>query len=237
MYTNYQSNDGFGAQFQHIIQTYIFCKLNNKRFLYRPLEKVEHNYSGDAGFNGKLENLMNLKNNIENDIHNLASPLHHICRWFEDNIEICCDCEHMAFIKQCFWKNKDRDYFKNGKINIAVHIRRENPDDRGAAGQRITTPDRYYLEIMNKIRNEHKDQNIVFHIYSQSYNSNFIGYKAPDVELHIDENIVDTFIGLVAADILVTSPSSFSYVAALISDGKIYYKSFWHKPRQNWIIG
>lgn len=34
------------------------------------------------------------------------------------------------------------------------------------------------------------------------------------------------------ADILIISPSSLSYVAALISDGEIYYKPFWHKPRK-----
>ena len=40
---------------------------------------------------------------------------------------------------------------------------------------------------------------------------------------------------MVSAEILVTSPSSLSYIAALISDGEIYYKKFWHNPRKNWI--
>ena len=51
-----------------------------------------------------------------------------------------------------------------------------------------------------------------------------------------DVAVIDTFIGLVAADILITSRSSFSYSAAIISDGEIYYQQFWHPPGDKWII-
>jgi hypothetical protein len=52
---------------------------------------------------------------------------------------------------------------------------------------------------------------------------------------HLNENMFDTFTGLVAADILVTSRSSFSYTAAILSDGIIYYQPFWHPPGEKWI--
>ena len=54
--------------------------------------------------------------------------------------------------------------------------------------------------------------------------------------LHLNDDVDNSFIGMVAADILVTSPSSLSYVAALISDGEIWYKPFWHPPLKHWII-
>ena len=41
---------------------------------------------------------------------------------------------------------------------------------------------------------------------------------------------------MVSSRILIISKSSLSYVAALISDGEIYYKRFWHNPRKDWII-
>jgi hypothetical protein len=47
----------------------------------------------------------------------------------------------------------------------------------------------------------------------------------------------DAFNGLVFADALVTSASSFSYVAAMLTDGVVYYKHFWHKPSMKWIVG
>ena len=64
-YTNI-SYDGFGSQYQKIIQTYIYCKMNSLPFAYTPLKDVEHNYNNDQEYNNKLENVMNLKNNITN---------------------------------------------------------------------------------------------------------------------------------------------------------------------------
>ena len=65
-YTSIKSHDGYGAQYQRVIQTYIFCQIHNLRFVYSPLNFVEHNYANDYDYNKKLEDLMNLKNNITN---------------------------------------------------------------------------------------------------------------------------------------------------------------------------
>ena len=71
--------------------------------------------------------------------------------------------------------------------------------------------------------------------YGMMEQSSFVMLDNNDVIFHLNEDIGKTFTGLVSADILVISPSSFSYTAALISDGEIYYKKFWHKPKSNWI--
>jgi hypothetical protein len=55
--------------------------------------------------------------------------------------------------------------------------------------------------------------------------------------MHLDESVEAAFSGLVFADALITSASSFSYVAAMLTDGVVYYKKFWHKPSMKWIIG
>ena len=241
-YTSIKSNDGFGAQYQRIIQTYIYCKSKNLKFVYRPLECVEHNYDNDVTYNDQLEKLMNLKNSIENiDNKNSINELDYgaiVMPFFENNIDECCKSEHMDFIKKCFWENKDKsiNFFNNNKFNVAIHIRRENHIDRGVAGDRVTTPNSYYLNIMNKIREKYKDKDILFHIYSQGNMRNFIDLANDNVMFYINYDIIETFKGLVSAEALVTSPSSLSYVAALISDGEIYYKRFWHKPRNNWIL-
>ena len=49
-YTNI-SYDGFGSQYQKIIQTYIYCKMNSLPFAYTPLKDVEHNYNKQNGNN------------------------------------------------------------------------------------------------------------------------------------------------------------------------------------------
>ena len=241
-YTNISYDDGFGSQYQKIIQTYIYCKMNNLPFAYTPLKYVEHNYNNDEEYNNKLENVMNLKNNImnRNDTMNLNTLnfMNTIMPYFESNIDKCCESTHMQFIKDCFWENKKRDYFQNNKINVAIHIRRENNHDKGQAGDRATTPNSYYLNIMNKIRQKYKDSNnkgLLFHIYSQGKITQFQDLANSDVKFYLNYDICESFIGMVSAEILVTSPSSLSYIAALISDGEIYYKKFWHNPRKNWI--
>lgn len=242
MFTNIIVKDGFGAQYQKIIQTFIFCKANNLKFCYCPIKNMEHNYNNDINFISRIEILINLKDNIENMNIDECKQLDYggvVLKWFEANIDKNCNNEHMKFIKECFWKNKKRELiFNNNKINIAVHIRRENQHDKGRAGQRISTTNEYYLMVMNRIRNKYKeyDKELQFHIYSQGNISDFTIFQKEDVIFHIDEDIIKTFTELVAADILVTSPSSLSYVAALISDGDIYYKKFWHKPKSNWNI-
>jgi hypothetical protein len=239
-FTSIKSSDGFGAQYQRIIQTYIYCKIHNLNFAYNNFDYVEHNYDNDCNYNNKLEELVNLKNHIINANKNMnVSFLDYgtiVMPFFENNIDMCCSSEHMKFIKDCFWKNKNKNYFNNNKFNVAIHIRRENLHDKGLAGERATTPNSYYLNIMNSIRKKYDNKELLFHVYSQGIMNDFKDLIADDVKFYINYDIIETFKGLVAANALVISPSSLSYVAALISDGYIYYKKFWHKPRKNWYI-
>ena len=89
----------------------------------------------------------------------------------------------------------------------------------------------------NKVNNANNvNKDLCFHIYSQGNIENFNCYKNDDVILHIDEDVTTTFIGLVGSDILVMSASSFSYIAAILTDAEVYYLPFWHKPKKEWII-
>ena len=174
-YTCQTAYDGFGSQYQRIIETFIFCQVHNLNFVYSPLDVVEHNYANDYDYNKKLEDLMNLKNNITNLNQNMnVEQLDYgsmVMKYFEANIDSCCESDHMKFIKDCFWENKKKDFFQNDKINVAIHIRRENTHDKGLAGPRATTPNSYYLNIMNTIRDKYNksstNKELLFHIYSQ----------------------------------------------------------------------
>ena len=59
--------------------------------------------------------------------------------------------------------NKNVDFFKNNKLNVAVHIRRPSPkDDTRIDG--TDTPDKYFLDKIKHIRENYN--NPLFHIYS-----------------------------------------------------------------------
>lgn len=236
-YTTIFQEDGFGAQYQRIIETYLFCKLHNLNFLYTPFTNISHNYNNNNNFTINMEHITNLKNNIPNSQDKQVKKIDYggtVMKFINNNIDLCYKSQHLEFIKKCFWENKDKNVFKNNKLNIAVHVRRPNSQDNRKEG--TDTPDKYYLNIINIIRNKYQNREILFHIYSQGENKNFEIFKASDTILHLNEELSLTFIDMVGADILVTSASSLSYVAALLSNGIVYYKKFWHNPSKEWFI-
>lgn len=238
--------DGFGAQYQHIIFAILYSDQNNCVYAHTLIESMEHNYDNDPDFLANIENIMNIKNNYINvkDIDTskntivIITPHPHLYPYIEHRIDICLNSESLKKIKTIFWANKERHFYKNNNINIAVHIRRTNQHDGQNA--RPETSDLYYINIINKIRNKirniYSDKKLLFHIYSQGVRENFKLYESEDTIFHLNEELCSTFTGLVAADILITSASSLSYVAAILSDGIIYYKPFWHPPASKWIV-
>ncbi len=229
-------NDGFGAQFQTIIQSILITECNNEIYLHNTIKNMEHNYDNDKDYLNKIEDLMNLKDNFEllenNSDKNINILNFNVINIFENNIDFYMESESLKKLKSIFWKNKTKRFDTN-KLNISIHIRRPNVCDNRIEG--ADTSDKYYLDIMRHLRQLYYNKDILFHIYSQGNIDNFKIYENNDVILHIDENIYDTFIGLVEADILVMSASSFSYSAALLNDGIIYYLPFWHKSYRKWI--
>ncbi len=234
-----QLNDGFGAQFQRIIFTIFYSEKNNSEFVYTQINSMEHNYNNDPDFIKKVDEFINIKNNFKTyDLIENKSEVHvfnlDILGTVQKNIDYFINKETTKKYKDIFWSNKNRDYFSNNKFNVSIHIRRPNSHDNRIEGAR--TPDNYYLEIINEIRNKYKDKELQFHIYSQGNTNDFKCFESEDTVFHIDEDLFSTFQGLVAADVLVTSASSLSYSAAFLSDGEIYYLPFWHPPLENWIV-
>jgi hypothetical protein len=226
--------DGFGSQFQNIIATVAYAELNGKKYAYTPFYGMEHNYSQDAQFLEKKEELINFKNNFE--LSNPFTPNVTInCKlYFDEHLEVCVKTAGFKKIKTVFRSNKQKSkYFDVDHLHIAVHVRRHNIHDCRIEG--TNTPDSVYLNTIEKLRKKHAVQNPQFHIYSQGNPVNFDQYRSADTIFHLNESLEDTFTQLVLADILIMSQSSLSYTAGLISDGIIYYIPFWHKPLSHWI--
>ena len=228
--------DGFGAQFQTIIQSILITECNNQIYLHNKIKTIEHNYDNNPEYLNKIENLMNLKDNfglVENNSDKNINLLDFsVISIFENNIDFYMESDSLKNLRNIFWKNKIKKFDTN-KLNISIHVRRPNIDDNRIEG--TVTPDKYYLDIIRHLRQLYYNKDILFHIYSQGNIENFKIYENDDVILHINENIFDTFIGLVEANILVMSASSFSYSAGFLNDCIIYYLPFWHKPYKKWI--
>ena len=245
-------DDGFGAQFQHIIFGIIYAEMNNKTYIHKPITKMEHNYENNPNFINEIEEFINIKNHYKTTIQ--ETNVRPIDFWTLYNF-ITAD-EHLQpstirfnhclqqtnaleKIKTIFWENKTNPYeTQDTTINVAVHVRR--PNDHDGIIERTDTQDEYYLNLMNQIRKEYQSQQktIQFHIFSQN-TIDITKYTEEDIILHIDEDIKSTFISLVAADILIASKSALSYCAGLLTNGKVYFMPFTstlNPSKDSWIL-
>ena len=232
--TNPDRPDGFGAQFQTIIYSVIAAELNNLEFVYTPFKKMEHNYDNDPNFIAKKEWLINFMGNFElNHGDAIRLDMGNVIQYFEQNLEKCAKSSSLRKLKKIFRENKDKSkYFDAEHFNIVIHLRRPNSHDNRIYGANVS--DDIFLDIINKLRTIYAPLNPMFHIQSQGKVENFKQYQAPDVVLHLNESVEDSFIPMVLADVLVTSPSSYSYTAAILSEGIVYYMQFWHPPLPGW---
>jgi tetratricopeptide (TPR) repeat protein len=233
--TNPQRSDGFGAQFQTIIYSVIYAELNHKKFVYTPFQAMEHNYDNDPEYLNKKESLINFKSNFEIDPAVKQDIVREdFIRFFEQNLDACSRSESLKKIKRIFRMNKT--VAKHQGINVAIHVRRPNPHDNRSAG--TDTPDSMYLNIISTLKATlGKHAPLSIHLYSQGTPDLFDAYKsAGDVSLHLNGPVEETFTDMVLADVLVTSRSSLSYVAGLLSEGDVYYLPFWHPPLKHWKV-
>ena len=226
-------DDGFGAQLQHILFGLLYAEAHGLTYIHKPISAMEHNYLGDAGFIEKIEDFLGLRDHYlsvgQVERYDVVAfwPLYNfICPNFS---RLFLESQALFSYKRVFWKNKTRLFHKelgsSVKKSIAVHIRRPNICDTRIDGANI--PDSYYLERINMIRELYEGA-VEFHIYSQGAAELFREFCHKDIVLHLDTDLCLTFLGLVSADILVTSPSAFSYSAAMLTDGIVYFIGLGH---------
>jgi len=124
----------------------------------------------------------------------------------------------------------------NKKILIvAVHIRRGDVEmmkrnNHGNWKERHLELT-FFLELLEIVRDLLLDYNLTFNIYSQGNKEDFSPFlRFKNVNLFINHDQYETMNDMVHSDILILSPSGFSYMAGLISDGfKIAKYPWWHE--------
>ncbi len=228
MLTNFFRNDGFGAQYQNIIYTILYCELLGEEFIYSPFNAMQHNYTDDIDFLEKKERLINITSEYKTGIAPYAP--YSIYREVEKNLDKCLNGESIKRIKKAFFVKKNSPYTEP---SIAIHIRRRNINDNvEQESENYYSDNCYFVDAINRLRKH----GFKFHIFSQGEEKDFKDFISTDTILHLNESLESTFCGLVFADILVMSKSSLSYSAALISNGEIYYQPFWHPSSEKWKV-
>jgi hypothetical protein len=258
-YTTAPRTDGFGAQFQNIIADILYVYNNtNDTYVFPNIASFEHNYTKDPEFTERLVRYMNLRSHFPLPSNVSPREVKHLSLhtttypFVEANLSRLLKSQTMKDMKAMFYQGKTTP-FDPQYYNVAVQIRRFNTVDTRMAG--ADTPHSYYVGLMNHIRATHDagtgtgtatatdKRPLRFHIYSQTtstdteavFQETYCGND--DTELHLNGDVLPTFHGMVFADALICSGSSFSYCAAFLCNGVVYYKRFWHRPADFWVIG
>lgn len=127
---------------------------------------------------------------------------------------------------------KDKIIFSKNYFNIAVHYRSGDIlKNENLMSQRMLSNDYYLKSIKKALTLKPKNKKSIVYIFSQGHNLKKL-LKKYNIRFQDCSrfNQFSTFLHFIYSDLLITSKSSFSYKAGLISNNfKISPKNFWHK--------
>lgn len=145
--------------------------------------------------------------------------------------------EVVDHIKEKFESSKERKndslIYKDGRVSMAVHIRRGDIVEGQKSGADTLTKRwlslDYYVNIVRQVKKQIGDK-LDIYLFSQGTRDDFIVFEEfGNVIYCFDMDDKQSFLHMLRADILVISKSSFSYKPALLSDGiRICPPDFWH---------
>lgn len=133
-----------------------------------------------------------------------------------------------------------RDLRRSGKVNVSVHVRCPNKADslvqsmqqgERSDGFRRYLEIEYFVGVCKAVESVVGAQAVQFNIFAQGAVEDFAEFKVlENVNWCLDSDPYEAFYNLSLADILVTSPSAFSYQAGLLCRGiKIANHPWWQE--------
>jgi len=130
--------------------------------------------------------------------------------------------------------NATRDTFR-----VAVHVRRGDVGESHAGRFTHTTQTLAFMNLVERsIAAEARSKTVTFHVYSEGDTESFSelvnAYDRSRIFLHLGQDLTMTFHDMVSADAIIMAKSGFSYAAALLATGKVFYQPFWIEPLGVW---
>ncbi|MDP5015757.1 MAG: hypothetical protein NWQ43_00315 [Dolichospermum sp.] len=252
--------DGAGAQALAIMSTILFARDLGLTYLHTPFSQIAHNSDRNNLWEYKWENFLSLgkgelhindvqKSGIEVvDLYKLSKlsinkpnilynvrECHKYANLFPDrylNLSNIFRTKYLASDKTIYDLNTSSQ-----KINVAIHVRRGDINSSGLYSVRYTH-NSCILNILNRIIKVLNDLGLDSSIclYSQGKIEDFGELQNLNINFHLNQCVFTTFHQLVTADIFLMSKSTFSYTAALLSEGIKIYEHFYHRPLKDWLL-
>jgi hypothetical protein len=124
--------------------------------------------------------------------------------------------------------------YDDGRVQIAVHLRRGDVGSSGRFSERFTSDDVVLARLRTVLDALGPDRATV-RLFSQGAPDDFRAFTDIGVRLHLDDDVFETFHHFVRSDILFVAKSTFSYLGGLIGGNLCLYEPFWHPALPGWL--
>lgn len=131
-------------------------------------------------------------------------------------------------------RKPDLTGYDDGKVQIAVHLRRGDVGASGRFSERFTR-DEVVLARIRKVLDAVGSDRVNLRLFSQGGPSEFEQFVALGAELHLDDDVFESFHHFVQSDILFIAKSTFSYLGGVIGGQTCICEPFWHPCLPNWL--
>jgi hypothetical protein len=124
--------------------------------------------------------------------------------------------------------------YNNGKVQIAVHMRRGDVGSSGRFSERFTADD-LVLARLRRVLDVVGPEQATVRLFSQGQPDDFRAFTDLGAQLHLDDDVFESFHHFVRSDVLFVAKSTFSYLGGVIGGNVCVYEPFWHPPLPGWL--
>jgi hypothetical protein len=251
-------DDGGGAQISARISAMICAKLKGLTYAHSPVSDVAHVPAGTSPveWSQAWENFFNLgagevtAAEIEARSYPLvAVPKPH--RFFPRSrrLHVVAHCHKVTDKHPDAWaaiapRLREKYFlsakpelagYDDGKVQVAVHLRRGDVGSSGRFSERFTA-DELVLSRLRRVIDEIGPERATVRLFSQGKPEDFAAFTDLGVQLHLDDDVFESFHHFVRSDVLFTAKSTFSYLGGVIGGNVCLYEPFWHPPLPGWLM-
>jgi len=247
--------DGAGAQAQALVSVMLFARAVGAQYVHTPFAVIDHNPDPASDWAAQWERFFNFGQSEvpAATVHRLGIPSVKVTSPFQvtrpDVLYLIPHCYEtwglssahlprlLGELRTRFLNDKADAAVPSQTLRIAMHVRRGDVAPDGPNARRFTCTDivnRTYEHLIAVLDRLGRPYHVT--LYSQGDPAQFQDLQDRGVAVANDLDPFHTFEQLVLADVLITAKSSFSYLAALLSQGNVLYEPFWHSPLPTWLM-
>lgn len=250
-------DDGGGAQISARISTMIFAGLKGLTYAHSPVADVAHVPAGTSpeDWSRRWEEFFNLGNGETTaaEIEARGYPVKPVPKPHRflprsRRLYVVAHCHKVTDRHPDDWAaiapELKRKYelspkptlpgYDDGRVQIAVHLRRGDVGASGQFSERFTS-DEIVLSRIRRVLEAIGPDRATVRLFSQGSPDGFRAFTDLGVQLHLDDDVFETFHHFVRSDILFVAKSTFSYLGGVIGGNVCICEPFWHPSLPGWL--